>query len=299
MKKIALWFIKFILGIVVFFASAVYVVILILGLWFINQADYRNELTQEEKAKQGIESSAEEKHQVKVNISKLPSDDQQEFKNSKVIKRTISRDDGKILQAVKYLNFFDNVQAEIELDPVKPICKIICDASSLDQERLVSDPYSYVEKFYIQNKNRALDDFYFRHALEATKVVALILTPRMREMYIHGLEIENKNIFEQIVYVTKFQFAAGQALYNISQLNKNFQNHEKKMSVLVDLRKTCEYTSLKRVQKACDEVLLAKSETELEQIDKPKVRPTVQAESESSDTTPEQSIDGEEDSPQE
>ena len=272
MKIFFLGVVKFILGLVVFFTSAVYVVILVLGLWFINQADYRSEEEQVGNTTQNATNAETEKNELKINVAKLPSDDQQDLKKSNVIKRTILRTDGKVLQAIKYLNFTEKVQAEIEAAPVQHLCEIICSPSGLDQEKLVSDPYVSVERFYVQNKNRALEDFNFRHAMEATKVVSLILTPRMREMYIHGLEIENKNLFEQAVYVTKFQFAAGQAVYNISQLNKNFQNHEKKMNELLEIRKTCEYTSRKKVQKACDDILAAQNESELALVDKPKVR---------------------------
>lgn len=253
MKKITLVLIKFIGGLVVFFVSAVYVVLLVLGLWFINLDDYRNS---EAANAQTLENSDESK----VNVSKLPADDQQEIKNSQVIKRTISKDDGKILQGIKYLNFVEKVQVEIDSIPAKPICETICLASWLDQERLLTDPYLYLEKFYVQNKSRALDDFQFRHALESTKVVAAILTPSMREMYVQGLEIEKKNILEQIIYVTKFQLAALQALYNISQLNINFQNHEKKMQKLTELQRTCEYTSFKKVKQSCFEVWVSPEE---------------------------------------
>lgn len=267
--------IKFTLGLLLFFVSAVYVVLLILGLWFINQADYRSEEEMLGKAAQSAEMADEDKNELKVNVSKLPSDDQQDLQNSKITKRTISRDDGKILQAVKYLNFIEKVQVEMETESISPVCELICDTSSLDPEKLATDPYIYAEKFYIRNKNRALEDFYFRHAVESTQVVALILTPRMREMYIHGLEIEKKNIFEQIAYVTKFQFAAAQSVYNISQLNKNFQNHEKKMAKLIELRGTCEYTSAKKVQQSCFEVLESEEEPVLMPQPKPAPKPEV------------------------
>lgn len=279
MKRVFVAILKLFFGLIFFFASAVYVVILVLGLLFINQADYRAELDEEQKSARKLETLEDEKNEIKLNVSKLPSDDQQDLKKSNTIKRTILRTDGKVLQAIKYLNFTEKVQAEIDAAPVPNLCEIICNPSGLDQEKLESDPYISVERFYVQNKNRALDDFNFRHAMEATKVVSLILTPRMREMYIHGLEIEKKNLFEQAVYVTKFQFAAGQAIYNISQLNKNFQNHEKKMDELLEIRKTCGYTSRKKVQKACDDILAAQNESELALVDKPKVRPSEPASS--------------------
>lgn len=256
MKRFFLGLVKFILGLVFFLASAVFVVLLVLGLWFINQDDHRKNEIDEKKSQSTAKANAdEEKNELKVNVSKLPSDDQQELKKIKVSERTISKDDGKILQGIKYLNFVDNVQAEMDSMTVQPICQIICDSSWLDRQRLSADPYIYLEKFYLQNRNRALEDFYFRHALESTKVVAEVLTPSMRELYIQGLDIENKNYLEQAAYVAKFQFSVAEVLYNISQLNKNFQNYEMKMEKLSELRRTCQYTSAKKVQQSCFDVL--------------------------------------------
>jgi hypothetical protein len=253
MKRVILVLIKLIFGLVLFIVSAVFVVLLVLGLWFINLDDYRkNEI----KSPPISEHTDEDKvNGTKVNVFKLPADDQQELKNSKVIKRTISKDDGKILQGIKYLDFAEKVLAEMDMVPHQPICQIICDTSSLDQERLVNDPYLYLEKFYVQNKNRALEDFYFRHKLESTKVVTVALTLTMREMYVQGLQIDKKNILEQTAYVAKFQFATAQVLYNISQLKEKFKNYEENMSQLLELRKTCEYTSAKAVQQNCFDIL--------------------------------------------
>ena len=262
-NRILFGIIKFILATIVFFVSAIFMVILILGLWFINQADYKTVEEQAEKKSQNL--AIQDNHsEPKLNVSKLPSDDQQELINSKLIKRTIFKNDGKILQAIKYLNFVEKLQLEIETSTTQPICKLICSSSGLDQERMANDPYLYVEKFYIQNRSRAIDDFYFRHSVEAARVVSLILTPRMREMYIDGLEIESKSYLDQAIYVTKFQFAAAQALYNISQLNKKFQNHEKKMAKLIELRITCDYTSAKKVQQSCADMLDSSEEPVLD-----------------------------------
>lgn len=252
MKKILLISVKITLGLILFFSSVIFVVILVLGIWFINQDDYRRaeqkskvtNTTPLSKDKKPIEQKSLEGETSSSNTVSRVADE-----------RIISKEDGKVLQGLKYLDLVDKVQADMENMQLSHICQIICDSSTLDRERLVADPYLYLEDFYLKNKNRAFEDFYFRQNLESAKVISLIVNPGMRDLYLKSLDIEEKSLFEQSLYLARFQFVIAHSIYRIDQLGKKFKNHEKNMSDLLELRKACEYTSAKKVQQNCYEIL--------------------------------------------
>ncbi len=257
MKNVLLISVKIILGLILFFSSSVFVVILVLGIWFINQDDYRR-IEQKSKFTNTTSLSKdkkpiEQKSTIKLNLKDETSSSDAVLRVAD--ERIISKEDGKIFQGLKYLDFVDKVQAEMDTKQLNHICEIICDNSSFDRERLVADPYVYLENFYLQNKNRAYEDFYFRHNLESAKVIAIIINPGIRDLYMQSLSIEQKSLYEQTLFLAKFQYMLAYSIYSIDQIGKKFKNHEKKMSDLRELRKTCDYTSAKAAQRSCYQIL--------------------------------------------
>lgn len=83
---------------------------------------------------------------------------------------------------VKELNAFDQLSQEVSQKALPPSCSVVCAPSQLDAEQIKSERSFYLQKYFANDKIRALKDPQFRLKLKEVAFLSELFPPPFRKI---------------------------------------------------------------------------------------------------------------------
>ena len=107
-------------------------------------------------------------------------------------------------------NLFDQLESEIKKQELPKICKVVCNPSSLDSEKMKTDRSRYLLEFYKENGKRALLDPHFRLKLEEVSFLSDLYPPSLRQVFsaAHQLKDQEPDFLTKLALAVHLEMAA-------------------------------------------------------------------------------------------
>lgn len=146
---------------------------------------------------------------------------------------------------VKMSSEIGDLVRKLEKSTLPPLCPSLCDVSRMDREQLKENKVAYLEKYFVQEGSRALQDPEFRLLIDEVGRIHRLLVPankiisKIDRLKDRQQKPEGVSTTDKLVITAEIQGAILSDFYRFVNDVETMKLEDKKMKLVRDLRKSC------------------------------------------------------------
>lgn len=157
-----------------------------------------------------------------------------------------------VAQLVGFINQVDKITSIKSNLTLLPICEIICNSSRFNIDKSKNNaPDAQFFDFFLNNQNRAFDDFHFRIQLERLDDISSLFPDYIKKLLTELENLENVSEQQKIWFSLKAQYDIARFATHLNNLTINLEKKKRILDDLIKLRTNCGTAHIDETRSSC------------------------------------------------